>query len=331
VYEPKWDGFRALVVRDREGADELWSRHGRPLGRYFPEVVEAISSLTTRPFVLDGEILVRNKAGTFDFAALLARLHPAASRVERLRRETPALFVAFDIVRHGEESLFDVGTLERRAHLERLLADVREPLAITPMTHDVAEAAGWLERFAGGGIDGVVAKAVNEPYRPGQRAMLKVKRAHTAECVVAGFRWLADRPAIGSVLLALYDNDTLRHVGVVSSFTEATRETFLQQLSPLAMPLADHPWARGFLIDRSPLGRLKGAAGRWTPDMEFDWVPLRPDLVAEVSYDRFDGDRFRHPARFLRWRPDRDARSCTFDQLEVDHRAPSALVGGEPR
>jgi ATP-dependent DNA ligase len=326
LYEPKWDGFRALVVGDVDGV-EVWSRHGRPLARYFPELVEALEALPERALIVDGEILVRNAEGAFDFAALLSRLHPAASRVARLRRETPALFVAFDVVRIGDDDLHETPFVERRRRLERLFALVADPLALTPIADDAAEAERWLERFAGGGIDGVVAKRRDLPYLPGERVVLKVKREHTADCVVAGFRWLVDRPAIGSLLLGLYDGDrALRHVGVVSSFTEAARRTFLEELSPLAIPLAEHPWAEGFLIERSPLGRLKGAAGRWTPDMVFDWLPLRPERVAEVAYDRFDGDRFRHPARFLRWRPDRDPASCTFDQLEVDHRPPAELV-----
>jgi ATP-dependent DNA ligase len=325
-YEPKWDGFRAIAVREGERL-ELWSRHRRPLARYFPEVAEAIVALGSGSLVLDGEILVRGRDGAFDFAALLSRLHPAASRVERLRNETPALFVAFDVMRLGDDDLRHQPFDERRRRLEALLRAAQHPVLLTPITEEAGVAEGWLEGFAGGGIDGVVAKRGDLAYLSGERAMLKVKRDHTAECVVAGYRWLADRPAIGSLLLGLYDEDELRHVGVVSAFTETARRAFLDELSPLAIPLERHPWAEGFLIERSPLGRLKGAAGRWTPDMVHDWVPIRLERVAEVAYDRFDGDRFRHPARFLRWRPDRDPRSCTFDQLEVDHRAPALLVG----
>jgi ATP-dependent DNA ligase len=325
-YEPKWDGFRAIAVRASTRV-ELWSRNRRPLARYFPELVEAISRLPADPSVLDGEVLVRDASGAFDFAALLARLHPAASRVDRLRRETPALFVAFDLLLAGGDDLTAMPFASRRAALERLLAGAADPLALTPITDDPEEAERWLAGFAGGGIDGVVAKRADSPYLPGERTMLKVKLEHTAECVVAGFRWLENRPAIGSLLLGLYDGDgALRHVGVVSSFTEEVRQRFLEELWPLAIPLVEHPWAAGFLIERSPLGRLKGAAGRWTPDMVMDWVPLRLERVAEVGYDRFDGDRFRHPARFLRWRPDREPRSCTFGQLEVDHRGTAALI-----
>jgi ATP-dependent DNA ligase len=327
-YEPKWDGFRALAVRE-EGGVEAWSRHGRPLARYFPEVVEAVLALPARRVALDGEVLVRGPGGGgFDFAALLSRLHPAASRVERLRRETPAVFVAFDLLADDEGDLVDAPFDERRRRLARLVSDAAEPLVLTPITDDADVAAGWLSGFAGGGVDGVVVKDGGMPYRPGERAMRKVKLEHTADCVVAGFRWLESRPAIGSLLLGLFDDaDALRHVGVVSSFSEDARRRFLEELAPLAVPLEHHPWAEGFLIERSPLGRLKGTAGRWTPDMAMDWVPIRIERVAEVAYERFDGDRFRHPARFVRWRPDRDARSCRFDQLEVDHRGPARLVG----
>ena len=325
-YEPKWDGFRALATREGDSV-ELWSRHARPLARYFPELVDGIVSMPSEHLVVDGEILVHGRDGAFDFAALLSRLHPAASRVQRLRSETPAAFVAFDVVQIATDDLRDTRFDERRGRLESLLEDTPDPVAITPITDDADLAERWLEGYAGGGIDGVVAKHRDLRYVPGERAMLKFKREHTAECVVAGYRWLESRPAIGSLLLGLFDADGgLRHVGVVSSFTEASRRGFLDELSPLAVPLRQHPWARGFLIEPSPLGRLKGAAGRWTPDMAHDWVPIRLERVAEVAYDRFDRDRFRHPARFLRWRPDRDPRSCTFDQLEVVHRSPALLV-----
>jgi ATP-dependent DNA ligase len=325
TYEPKWDGFRAIAVR--EGDDvELWSRNRRPLARYFPEVAEPILALGERDLILDGEILVTNAQGAFDFAALLSRLHPAPTRVARLRAETPATYVAFDVMRAGED-LRSLTFRERRQRLEETLADAVAPLRVTPATDEPDVAQAWLEGFAGGGVDGVIAKDASDPYRPGERTMRKVKLEHTADCVVAGYRWLEDRPAIGSLLLALYaDDGRLWHVGVASAFSESARRRFLDELSPLAIPLAEHPWREGFLIERSPLGRLKGAAGRWTPDMAHDWVPIRLDRVAEVAYDRFDGDRFRHPARFVRWRTDRDARSCRFDQLEVDTRAPAALV-----
>ena len=313
LYEPKWDGFRCLAARDGDDV-ALVSRHGRPFTRYFPELVDSIRALDERALTLDGEILVEGPEG-FDFAALLSRLHPAASRVERLRRETPARFVAFDLLSIGDDDLRGAPFEQRRLRLEAVLRAAPPKIAPTPLTAELGVAEGWLAAAAPG-VDGVVAKARTLRYEPGVRAMLKVKVARTADCVVAGYRWMMDRPAIGSLLLGLYDDaGELRHVGVASSFSERARREFLEELSPLAAPLEGHPWEHGFLIERSPLGRLKGAAGRWTPDMAMDWVPLRLERVCEVRYDRFDRDRFRHPARFVRWRPDRVPASCTFDQL----------------
>ncbi len=325
LYEPKWDGFRCIAVRDR-GRVQLWSRHGRPFTRYFPEVVAALEALPTDGWTIDGEILVE-RGGAFDFAALLSRLHPAASRVALLARETPATLIAFDVIRDSGEDLMTTAFVERRSRLETLLRDPPRGVRVTTITEDERVAASWLDASArtGGGIDGVIAKPPDLPYEPGRRSMLKVKMERTADCVVAGLRWLTDRPAIGSLLLGLFsDRGELGHVGVVSSFTEQARTRFLEELSPLAVPLQDHPWSTGFLIERSPLGRLKGAAGRWTPDMAQDWLPLRLERVAEVAFDRFDRDRFRHPARFVRWRPDRDPRSCTFDQLGAETDVPAA-------
>jgi ATP-dependent DNA ligase len=316
LYEPKWDGFRCLAMREGDEV-ALISRHGRPFTRYFPEVVEALHGLGEPDFTIDGEVVIEGPNG-FDFAALLSRLHPAASRVERLRRETPARLVAFDVVWRAGEDLRSVPFVERRRVLERLLADAPGTVAATEITNDPAIAQRWLEAPPGSGVDGVVVKRPDLGYEPGRRSMLKVKVQRTAECVVAGYRWMMDRPAIGSLLLGLYDDHKrLRHIGVASSFSEVARHRFLEELSPLAVPLEAHPWRDGFLIDPSPLGRLKGAAGRWTPDMVMDWVPIRLDRVCEVRYDRFDRDRFRHPARFLRWRPDRDPASCTFDQMRA--------------
>jgi len=313
-YEPKWDGFRCLAVR--EGDDvTLVSRHGRPFSRYFPELVEGLRTIDESDTTIDGEILIEGPDG-FDFAALLSRLHPAASRVERLRRETPARFVAFDVVWAGGADLRRVSFGDRRERLESLLVAAPPLVAATPITRERSEAERWLSVDTERGVDGVVAKRADLPYEPGQRTMLKVKVQRTVDCVVAGIRWMMDRPALGSLLLGLYDHDgRLRHVGVASSFSEAARRALVDELSPLAIPLEAHPWAEGFLIERSPLGRLKGAAGRWTPDMVMDWLPIRPERVCEVQYDRFDRDRFRHPARFLRWRPDRTPASCGFDQL----------------
>jgi ATP-dependent DNA ligase len=317
VYEPKWDGFRCLVFRC--GADvDLRSRHDRPLARYFPELVAGLRSLRAGRFALDGEIVVAAEDG-FDFAALLGRLHPAASRVERLREETPAAFVAFDILALGDEDLRETPFSDRRARLAEVLAGAGPPVFLTPATEERDVAARWLDRFHGAGVDGVMAKRQDLRYQPGVRAMVKVKKERTADCVVGGFRWLVERPLPSSLLLGLYDEaGTLRHVGVAASFSEPRRRELLEELRPLVVPLAGHPWEHGFLLAGSPMGRLKGAAGRWSPaEMEQDWTPVAPMRVCEVAYDQLDRDRLRHPARFRRWRPDRDPRSCTFEQLEI--------------
>jgi ATP-dependent DNA ligase len=316
VYEPKWDGFRCLAFRDDVVVD-MRSRHDRPLTRYFPEIVEALRSVRSRRFVLDGElVLVRGE--TFDFEALMSRLHPAASRVQRLAAETPATFVAFDLLAEGDDDLRGLAFAVRRERLKRLLDPAPRRVVLTPATNDRAQAAEWLERFRGGGIDGVVAKGAGLTYRPGRRAMMKVKALRTIECVVAGYRPFVDTPSVSSLLLALYDDaGVLHHVGVAQAFADRERVELVEELAPLRIPLGEHPWAGGFVIGRSPTGRLKGSAARWTPDMEHDWVPLRPERVVEVTFDQADGVRFRHPARLVRWRPDRDARSCTLDQLEM--------------
>jgi ATP-dependent DNA ligase len=314
VFEPKWDGFRCLAFRDHDDVD-LRSRHDRPLSRYFPEVVQALRRLSYERFVLDGEVvLVRN--GVTDFEALMGRLHPAASRVERLASEVPATYVAFDVLAVGQDDLRSPGFARRRERLEALVGDAGDGVVVTPATSDRDEAAAWLTH--GGGIDGVVAKGVDLPYQPGKRAMIKVKSVRTTDCVLAGYRPYVDSPIVSSLVLGLYDESgVLYHVGVVQALTDRQRVELVAELAPLRMPLADHPWADGFVIDRSPLGRLKGSAARWTPDMELDWVPLRPERVVEVTFDQVDGVRFRHPARLVRWRPDREPRSCTVEQLRV--------------
>jgi ATP-dependent DNA ligase len=315
--EPKWDGFRCLGFR--EGAEiDLRSRHGRPFSRYFPEVVAALRSVDEPRVVLDGELVVVGETG-FDFAALMGRLHPAASRAALLSASTPATYVAFDLLAAGDEDLRPAPFAERRARLEELLRETPSGLKLTPATGDLSVAQGWLQSFAGAGIDGVMAKPRSLEYRPGARAMTKVKHERTADCVVAGIRVFADPPGIASLLLALYDkDDTLQHVGVASSFTRARRAALLDELRPYVAPLEGHPWEQGFLNSGGPMGRLSGAAGRWEPGMERDWVPLRPERVAEVAYTQVDGARLRHPAKFRRWRPDRDPQSCLITQLEVD-------------
>jgi ATP-dependent DNA ligase len=312
LYEPKWDGFRALAFRDGAWA-ELQSRHLNRFGRYFPELLAALRGLAAERLVLDGEIIVFGESGA-DFGALLKRIHPADSRVQLLSRQTPASFVAFDVVAEGDADLMAEPFEERRRRLERILRDAGPPLLLTPITDDLSLAQRWLEEFTGVGVDGVVAKPRSLRYEPDRRVMVKVKRERTAECVVAGFRSVGDE--VTSLLLALYAGDgSLRHVGVSSSFTREKRRELKRRLDPLGTPLERHPWKDGFGIERRPVGRLRGAAGVWLPGMAMDWTAVRPVLVCEVRYDQLDGDRFRHPARFVRWRPDRTPESCGFDQL----------------
>jgi ATP-dependent DNA ligase len=321
LYEPKWDGFRCLAFRD---GDEvvLLSRKQRPLARYFPEIVEALLALCAPELTIDGELLVVTSSGG-DFDALLRRLHPAASRVELLRREVPASFVAFDLLAVGESDLRDEPFRERRERLAALLGRGEPPLFLTPATDDARLAETWLRRFQGGGIDGVVAKPADLPYVEGKRRQVKVKLERTADCVVAGFRWLVDRPLPSSLLLGLYDEGALRHVGIASSFPERVRHELLERLEPLVVPLGGHPWEEGFLLAGGSVGRLPGAAGRWAPgEMPQDWTPVAPDLVCEVSYEQVDDFRMRHPARFRRWRADADPRSCSLAQLAT----PSAPI-----
>ncbi len=317
LYEPKWDGLRCMAFRSGKDLD-LRSRNQRPLARYFPELAEALRSVRTGRFVMDGEIVLFNNRGA-DFGALLMRLHPSESRVARLRQETPASFVAFDVLALGDDDLRSRPFEERRRLLEDLLADSEAPLFITPITKDREVAISWLEAFHGSGVDGVVAKHPKMLYQSAKRVMLKVKREKTADCVVAGFRWLVDKPELGSLLLGLYDDHgELRHVGVASSFSKERRAELLHELSSLVVSIEGHQWERGFGLDRSPVGRLAGAAARWSPEeMDQDWIPVRPERVCEVGYDQLDDGRFRYPARFLRWRPDRDPESCTFEQLET--------------
>jgi ATP-dependent DNA ligase len=313
LYEPKWDGFRALAFR-RGAAVELQSRNLNPFGRYFPEILEALGAVRAAEFVLDGEIVVVNGEG-FDFGALLKRVHPARTRIDRLRAETPATFIAFDLLGEGSEDLRELPFHERRRRLERLLSVSPDRVRLTPATADVEVARRWLAELSGSGIDGIVAKPLDGRYQPGKRAMVKVKPARTADCVVAGVR-LAGPCEVASLLLGLYDlTGVLRHVGVASSFGAGRRRELFDAVRPVAVTLRGHPWELGFGIERRPLGRLRGSAGVWTPDLPQDWVPVRPDLVCEVSYSQVDEDRFRHPARFVRWRPDRDPTSCGFDQL----------------
>jgi ATP-dependent DNA ligase len=315
LYEPKWDGFRCLAFIDR-GEVDLRSRHERPFSRYFPEIVEALAALPLTDAVLDGELVVVVN-GRFDFAALMGRLHPAASRVQRLRQEAPAGYVGFDLLAASGVEWIERPFAERRRELENAMGAAAPPLFVTEITDDVAKAQDWLDQFQGAGVDGVVAKHADLRYQPGVRAMVKVKREHTADCVVAGFRPTLDRRgAVASLLLGLYDDERrLHHVGVVVGLPKAQREEAFALLRPQVVPLDEHPWSAGFLLEGGALGRLRGSAGRWTPEMTLDWIPVAPKLVCEVAFDQVDGRRLRHPARFRRWRPDRDADSCHIDQI----------------
>jgi ATP-dependent DNA ligase len=316
-YEPKWDGFRCIAFRDSHEVD-LRSRNGRPLARYFPEVVDALRRLGEPRLVVDGEILAR-RLGRPDFGSLLARLHPAASRVARLSRETPASFIAFDVLAIGDDDLRGQPFSERRLVLEQVLREPPAGIALTAAARDPETGARWLEPAAGAGVDGVVVKPSTLLYQPGRRAMVKVKRERTADCVVAGFRLFAGEASVASLLLGVHDAcGDLVHVGVASSFTERRRRELAEQLCPLTVPLEGHPWERGFGLESRFGSRLAGGVGRWTPDMRLDWSPLGGGLVCEVAYDHWDGDCFRHPARFRRWRPERAPASCTLEQFHDD-------------
>ncbi len=316
TYEPKWDGFRCLVFRDGDTVD-LRSRNGRPLARYFPELAEAFLAVRSRTYVVDGEIIVSTEAG-LDFEALMARLHPAASRVQRLRAETPAEFVGFDLLAVGADDRRDAPFAQRRRDLERLFAGPPPRLFLTPTTRNFELAAHWLRTFRGRGLEGVMVKQDTLPYCPGKRVMLKVKQQHTADCVVAGFRWHHTDPVPGSLLLGLYDEQhVLKHVGVASGFAAGLRRQLLEDVRPLVTALEGHPWEHGFPLSVSSVGRLPGAVSRWAEGRELTWVPLAPTWVCEVAYDHLQGDRFRHGPRFRRWRPDRDPGSCTFEQFDA--------------
>jgi ATP-dependent DNA ligase len=284
------------------------------LARYFPELVDAFMSIERR-FVLDGEVVVLRPEGA-DFDALLQRLHPAVSRVERLARETPSSFIAFDLLAIDDEEITEKPFAHRRGALLDLLRHRGSPLLVTAATERAADAVQWL-KLKGGGIDGVIAKDPAGRYEPGKRKLIKVKLEQTADCVVGGFRWHHAQPSVGSLLLGLYDKQrVLRHVGLTASFTEARRGSLLEEIKPFMTDLESHPWAQGFPDDKGPVGRLPGAASRWGYEGKPTWVPLSPVLVCEVSYDHLQGNRFRHPPHFRRWRPDRDSISCTFEQFE---------------
>ncbi|GAA3899262.1 ATP-dependent DNA ligase [Streptomyces sp. NPDC003328] len=328
-YEAKWDGFRAIVFRD--GAEvELGSRTGKPLTRYFPELVEALRERLPERCVLDGEIVIARE-GHLDFDALTERIHPADSRVRMLAQKTPASFVAFDLLALDDSSLLEVPLSDRRALLERAMSGVTPPVHLAPATTDRAVAEQWFRQYEGAGLDGVIAKPLTLPYRPDERVMFKVKHERTADVVVAGYRFHKSGPVVGSLLLGLYDDrGALQHVGVAAAFAMKRRAELVQELEPLRMDeAAGHPWAAWSDEAAHETARLPGAPSRWSGKKDLSWVPLRPERVAEVAYDHMEnGARFRHTARFRRWRPDRTPESCTYAQLEEPVRYDLAEILG---
>ncbi len=321
LYEPKWDGFRALIFRD---GDEMLiqSRDLKPLDRYFPELTVALRAALPERCVLDGEVVI-SRGGRLDFDALLLRIHPAESRVRILAAELPASYVAWDLLALGDEDLRAVPQGERRHRLEVVLGAVQPPIHLTPATTDRARAADWFDRFEGAGLDGVVAKRLDAAYQPGKRAMVKIKHQRTADCVVAGFRWHKNGPGthVGSLLLGLFDDaGTLHHAGVTSSFGWDQRAALALELEPLrANALDGHPWAgwaEWAAGMAAPGQRVPGATSRWSRGKDLSWEPLQAVRVVEVAYDHLQGDRFRHATTFRHWHPDRLPADCRYDQLE---------------
>ncbi|MFK4759403.1 ATP-dependent DNA ligase [Microbacterium sp. ZW T5_45] len=309
LFEPKWDGFRGLIAWDGESV-EIGSRGAKPLTRYFPELVEAVSRLLPRPCLLDGEIVVATGpagAQRLDWEALSQRIHPAASRIIRLSTETPAMFVAFDLLAEGDDDLQQLPFAERRARLESLLDGVPDPIHLTRTTRNRDAAVRWLAEFEGAGLDGVVAKPLDQPYAPGKRTLIKIKHARTADVVALGYRVHKSGSGVGSLLVGLYDADgVLRQVGGVAAWSDARRRELVEELAPL--------------VERDDDGAAVTAEGersRFSGSKDVSFVRLRPERVLEVRYDQLEGARFRHTVQFDRWRPDRDARSCTYEQLET--------------
>jgi ATP-dependent DNA ligase len=319
-YEPKWDGFRSIVFRDGDEV-EIGSRNERPMTRYFPELVAAFKRELPGRCVIDGEIVITADKG-LDFDALQQRIHPATSRVNLLAEQTPASYIAFDLLAIDDEDLTGRPFSERRARLIDALADARPPVHVTPATDDLDLAQRWFTEFEGAGLDGVVAKPLDGVYVPDKRVMFKIKHERTADCVLAGFRWhktsTAEQPLLGSMLLGLYDDGNLQHVGVIGAFPAARRAALIEELEPLLLQEGeDHPWREWANAEAHTGGRrLPGAVSRWNATKDLSFIPLRPERVVEVKYEHMEGNRFRHLAHFVRWRPDRDPRSCTYEQLE---------------
>jgi len=314
-FEPKWDGFRSIVFRAGDEV-EIGSRNERPMTRYFPEIVEAIKVNLPEKCVLDGEIIVV-VGDRLEFEVLQQRIHPAASRVRLLSQETPARFIAFDLLALDDTDYTEQPFEERRSALEQALADAVPPIHLTPATRDHDLAVQWFSRFEGAGLDGVVAKPLAGTYQPDKRTMFKIKHQRTADCVVAGYRVHKSGPdSIGSLLLGLYkDSGELASVGVIGAFPAARRKELFIELQPLVTTFDDHPWARAKQEEGTRTPR-NSEFSRWNAQKDLSFIPLRPELVVEVRYEHMEGDRFRHTAQFNRWRPDRDPRSCTYAQLE---------------
>ncbi|HEY7988855.1 MAG TPA: ATP-dependent DNA ligase [Lapillicoccus sp.] len=320
LYEPKWDGFRSVVFRDGDEV-EIGSRTERPMTRYFPEVVEAVRANLPERCVVDGEIvLVDPERGALDFEALQLRLHPAASRVRLLAEQTPASFVVFDLLADGDDDLTARPFAERRRRLEEALADATPPVHLTPMTDDEALAQRWFDELEGAGLDGLIAKSPDLTYQPDKRVMTKVKHVRTADCVVAGYRLhTTSRDAVGSLMLGVYGDDgSLASIGVIGAFPMARRRALLDELAPYVTTFDGHPWdwaAHEQYAEATPAQR-RAWGSRWNAGKDLSFVPLRPELVVETRYDYLEGGRLRHTGQFVRWRPDRDPRSCTWDQFE---------------
>jgi len=315
-YEAKWDGFRVIVFRDGEDI-EIASRTTKSLTRYFPEVVEAARAELPRRCVIDGEIVIAHD-GRLHFEELLERIHPADSRVRTLAERTPASLVAFDLLALDSTALLHEPQSARREALVEALRPARPPVYTAPATRDQELARSWFTQFEGAGLDGVVAKPLDLPYRPGDRVMYKIKHARTADCVVAGYRLHKSGPVVGSLLLGLHDDaGQLQHVGVCASFPMAKRQKLVEELAPLRMDdVAGHPWGEWTDEAAHASRRMPGGPSRWSGGKDLSWVPLRPERVCEVAYDHMEGSRFRHTAQFRHWRPDRTPESCTYAQLE---------------